>query len=80
MATAIRSAALFFQHDDLQFDVLKCQLIVDKSQQLDGARIRYARATHLDASLFLRQLGMCLGEFAIQQKRSVGIKPFLQPM
>src|SRR4029077_1282049 len=57
-AAAIRSAVSLVQHHDLHFDVLERELIMDHSQQLDGARIRHARATHLDSSRFLRQFGM----------------------
>ena len=77
-ATTVRPATRPLSDDDFHFNVLKAELIVNHAEKLNRARVRHMRATHFDARMFLRQLGMRLGKLAIEQKRSVGVEAFLQ--
>jgi hypothetical protein len=77
-AAAAFAAARTFRDDHFHPNVLEDELIVDHSEKFNRALIGHVRASHLDTSPFPCQFRMCFGAFAVQKKRSVGVKTFLE--
>ena len=62
------SSRSFISHNDFHLNVLKRELVMNETKQLERAGIRYVHAMHLDPRRFARELRMAGLHFAIEQK------------
>jgi hypothetical protein len=67
-------------HDDLHFDFLERDLVVDQTEQFERAFVRHVIASQFDPGRFAGELGMTRRHFAIEQERNVSVKLFLELM
>ena len=68
----------FISYNDLKFNLLKRELIVNQAEQFEHTHIGDMQAAQFDPRSFAGKLGMSVRHFTVEQKRNVGVEPFLQ--
>ena len=62
----IRHSGFVILNDHFHLNFLKCELVVNQPEQLEGSRIRHVRTTLFDSRWFANEVRMRFRHFAIE--------------